>query len=173
MKKLTTTVTAVCVVLMIFAGCYGPFKLTKKVYEWNGSLPNPWGREALFLVMNILPVYGLSLFADAVFFNLVEFWGGNNPISTAGNTKARVISSGDKSAVMTFASGSRKVRVDVFNKYRPQNCFIFEPVDAHTVIARDDTGKVLMTAKTLDDGSVFVQDGTGREIACQLPEGVQ
>jgi hypothetical protein len=123
--------------------------------------------------MNILPVYGLSLFADAVFFNLIEFWGGDNPVGAAGAVKSRTVAAGDKNIVMTFSSGSRKVRIDIFNHYRPQDCFILESVDARSMVARDAAGHVLMTAKTLDDGSVFVRDAAGKEIACHLPAEAQ
>lgn len=58
------------------SGCYGSFGLTKKVYKWNGSLGNKFVNEAVFLGLNIIPVYSISLFIDGVFLNSVEFWTG-------------------------------------------------------------------------------------------------
>lgn len=62
------------------SGCYGSFNMTKKVHDWNGSLGNKFVQEAVFLAFNIIPVYPVSVFVDAVILNTVEFWTGNNPL---------------------------------------------------------------------------------------------
>lgn len=62
-------------------GCYGKFGLTKRVYDWNGGLGNKWLVEIVFLVLAILPVYGICIFVDAILFNLIEFWTGSNPMA--------------------------------------------------------------------------------------------
>lgn len=165
MKKLFTLVLALCVSVTMISGCYGPFKLTKKVYEWNGSLENPWGREALFLVMNIIPVYGFSLVADAVFLNLVEFWGGEPPISR-GPKKSRMVARGDQQAVVTLSAAEKRLRLDLFRGYRPDAAVIIEAEDGRTV-ARNARGEVLMSARTVADGSVLIEDAHGRQVAMQ------
>lgn len=67
---------------ILFTGCYGSFSLVTKVHEWNGSVTdNKFVHELLFLGLNIIPVYGVSAFIDAVIFNTVEFWTGSNPIA--------------------------------------------------------------------------------------------
>jgi Domain of unknown function (DUF3332). len=66
---------------VVFSGCYGPFKLTKRVYAWNGEIEDPWAREALFIGMNIVPVYSFAVLADVAFLNLIEFWGGEPPLA--------------------------------------------------------------------------------------------
>jgi hypothetical protein len=172
MKKVSVLVTVVCLGWMAICGCYGPFRLTKKVYDWNGSLPDPWGREAMFLVLNILPVYGFSVFADAVFFNLVEFWGGENLLAS-GDTRPRYIAKGKQQAVLTFSRDRDRVRIDLFNNHRPANCLFLESAKGGGMIARDASGGVVMTARMLHDGSVFVADGQGKEVACHIPEEAQ
>lgn len=169
MKKMMTMVMTLCVTVMLIAGCYGPFKLTRKVYEWNGSLENQWGREALFLVMAVLPVYSISMFADAVFFNLVEFWGGDNPIASAPGRSTRIVSSGDREAVFSFNNEARRLRVDLFDHYRPQGFFIVEQTADGSTAARDENGEILMSASTGRDGEVKVTDAEGRAIALQMP----
>jgi len=59
---------------VFFTGCYGSFDLTKKVYKWNGTMGNKYIKEAVFLGLNIIPVYSVSLFIDGIFLNSVEFW---------------------------------------------------------------------------------------------------
>lgn len=62
------------------SGCWGSFSLTGKVYDWNGTFGSKWASWGVFLVFIILPVYGTLLFLDAVIFNTIEFFSGNNPI---------------------------------------------------------------------------------------------
>ena len=160
---------ALCVTMMLMTGCYGPFKLTKKVYNWNGSLDDKWGREALFPVMAILPVYSFSIFADTVFFNLIEFWGGDNPIASRPGRPSRIVSSGDREAVFSFNSGARRMRVDMFDHYRPSGYFVVEQLENGETTARNEKGAILMTARTGHDGEVSVIDTEGREITPSLP----
>ena len=61
--------------------CTGPFNLTRNVHHWNTSIENKWGEEGMFLVFVILPVYGICMLGDAIIFNSIEFWGGENPIT--------------------------------------------------------------------------------------------
>jgi hypothetical protein len=62
----------------IFIGCYGYFPLTKAVYRYNGDITHHKVlRTLIFWGLVIIPVYGTSLLADALVFNLIEFWSGN------------------------------------------------------------------------------------------------
>ena len=83
MKKfLRALVMSICLIGMLMqTGCYGSFELTKKVYEWNGSIDDKFVRSIVFFALNVIPVYPLAAFVDAVFLNLIEFWSGSNPIS--------------------------------------------------------------------------------------------
>ncbi len=80
--RIIAGILAVGVAATTFTGCYGSFGLTKKVYQFNGGVGNKWLKSILFVAMNIVPVYGVSTFADAVIFNLIEFWTGSNPIAS-------------------------------------------------------------------------------------------
>jgi hypothetical protein len=62
----------------ILSGCYGYFPLTKAVYRYNGDVTySKVLRTLLFWGLVIIPVYGVSTIADALVFNLIEFWTGN------------------------------------------------------------------------------------------------
>lgn len=65
-------------------GCYGSFGLTKKVYEFNGSLGNKWINSLFTFIAGGL-VYGIAGTADVVIFNLIEFWTGSNPVAANGS----------------------------------------------------------------------------------------
>lgn len=73
------------------SGCFGPFNLTKNVYQWNsgikgsGEVNDKWMKEIVFFGMIVIPVYMFSALLDAFVFNAIQFWSGSNPIKvTAG-----------------------------------------------------------------------------------------
>jgi hypothetical protein len=74
----------VAVSLVGTTGCIGSFQLTRKLYTFNTSAsPDKWVQELVFLGLNVVPVYGLAIAADALFANAVEFWTGTNPVVSA------------------------------------------------------------------------------------------
>ncbi len=78
-KNIVVFVALACLILSP-AACYGPFNLTRQVYDWNVNVGNKWGAEAIFFIF-IIPVYGITMFGDAILFNSIQFWGGENPFS--------------------------------------------------------------------------------------------
>jgi len=105
------------------SGCYGSFGLTKKVYQFNGTVSNKWLKSLLFFVMaGPVPVYGIATFVDAVVLNLIEFWTGSNPVAfngkdfdqkTADGTRVQghILDDGRLQVTMTPVSGEAKVVV--------------------------------------------------------------
>ena len=99
MKKLRlfSLVAFLLVAGLVCNSCYGPFRLTVKLHNWNGSVGGKWVNEAVFLGLNIIPVYGVCGFLDAVIFNSIEFWGGSNPISmNEGDEEIQMVKNGDE-----------------------------------------------------------------------------
>ena len=82
MKKGILALTLVLAVgLTSFQGCIGNFNLTKKVLNWNQHISNKFVNEVVFLVMVIIPVYGITVFIDGIILNSLEFWTGSSPLS--------------------------------------------------------------------------------------------
>jgi len=86
---------AAALVLVVFAltgsGCIGSMALSGKVREFNMNVsPGPWPRQAVFLLLYVIPVYPFAGAADLIVVNSLEFWTGTNPVS-------------GKSAVVTVA----------------------------------------------------------------------
>lgn len=64
------------------SSCYGPFRLTSKLHDWNGQVSQKkFVNELVFLGLCILPAYEICVLGDGLIFNSIEFWGGNNPIA--------------------------------------------------------------------------------------------
>ncbi|MDE7407430.1 MAG: DUF3332 domain-containing protein [Muribaculaceae bacterium] len=88
MRKLTLTVAAVLVLStsVLSSSCIGSFGLFNKVLSWNKQISGKFENEIVFLALWILPVYEVTLLADVVVINSIEFWSGTNPV-TASTTK--------------------------------------------------------------------------------------
>jgi len=83
-------------------GCYGSFGLTHKLYKWNGSLGDKWINSLVMVAFCIVPIYDITLFADGVVFNTIEFWTGSNPVTMApGEKDTRTVSLNGKTFVVT------------------------------------------------------------------------
>ena len=78
----TRLIVAVLCLTTLGTACYGPFNLTRRLHEFNHEVDDePWIQEGIFLIMAYIPVYALCMIGDALIFNSIEFWGGENPIS--------------------------------------------------------------------------------------------
>lgn len=64
------------------SGCYGPFRLTSKLHNWNGQVSQKkFVNELVFLGLCVIPAYEICVLGDGLIFNSIEWWGGRNPIS--------------------------------------------------------------------------------------------
>lgn len=97
----------------VTTACFGSFALTRKVYNFNRSVSNDkWVRSLMFLVLVIVPVYGIAELIDALFGNAIEFWGGANPINfSAGETRTVIGSRGETMTMTLRADGAIDVVV--------------------------------------------------------------
>lgn len=67
-------------VISVLSGCVGSNAVTGKLMEGNvKAVDNRYARAGLNMLL--APVYGLTVSADYVVFNSIEFWSGTNPIN--------------------------------------------------------------------------------------------
>jgi hypothetical protein len=78
--KFVSILLVVCIMLLGLSGCYGKFKLTEKLYKWNGQIGDKWVNTMVMWVLFILPVYEVAGFIDFAILNVIEFWTGENPV---------------------------------------------------------------------------------------------
>ncbi len=63
-------------------GCYGNFALTRKVYDWNGSVSgDKYVNNLVFWLLNFIPIYYAAGAVDMIVLNTIEFWTGSNPMA--------------------------------------------------------------------------------------------
>ncbi len=81
MKKKLFSVCAILVAgSLMFSSCIGSFGLSNKVLTWNQQVGSKFVNELVFIGFWILPVYEISLLADLLVINSIEFWSGSNPV---------------------------------------------------------------------------------------------
>ena len=165
--------------MLAMSGCYGPFNLTRRLYRWNSQVAGKWEREFMFILLAWVPVYGLTLVGDAVIFNSMEFWTGNNPVDPPQKAglpslpKTKRIVRGDEEVVLTYvmASDGPRLVIEQFRAGKPAGILQIERQHDMTV-GLNDQGQVVFTAQSLADGQILVTDGHGVRLASYSGERV-
>ncbi len=137
LKKITLTLLITTGPLFLLSGCYGRFPLTRVIYKFNGSIGSKatlGGRlinTLIMWVMIIIPVYGLATLADAIIFNLIEFWTGK-PMSIglqegdAGREMATTFQMGDTSVTMAPTEDQNRMEIRVVKADSEETFYIFK-----------------------------------------------
>ena len=175
MRGLVGLVAVALAIGMVTSGCYGPFLLTKKLHRWNGQVGGKWANEVAFIVLAWLPVYAVATLADAILFNSIEFWGGQNPIASSdAATKTRRVARKDAEAVMSRIAGpaGEELLIEQYQYGQAAGTLRIQQRDGMTV-GLNGQGQTLFTARTLADGSVVVNDASGKQIAMHSAEEMQ
>jgi hypothetical protein len=99
LRRLLAGFVLVAFVPMSTSGCFGDFRLVKKTY--------------VFLVLSVIPIYGLATLIDVIIANSVEFWTGENPImADAGTTRVVRGPNGEIATMTLLEAGTIEVVVD-------------------------------------------------------------
>lgn len=167
-------------ILFFASGCYGPFNLTKRLYLWNGDVGDKWENELVFLLFTILPVYGTVVSADAIIFNSIQFWTGENPVdppyrkAEAPAVQQKRLARGDEEMRLSFTAlpvGAR-LHIEQYVKGDSAGSWTLEP-DGDRMVGRAGDGRVLFSATTLANGSVLVEDAEGQPVGLYSADQVQ
>ena len=170
MRRSSGVVAGVVAGLLVLNGCYGPFYLVRKVHKFNGEVSNnKWVVEVAYLLMTSLPVYGLAGAADAIIFNSIEFWTGENPLASKAELetpKTKRIVRGSNEIVLSKQSSPSgdTLLLQQLNHGQPgESLRIQRSGDA--MIAYNQAGEAIYRAQTLADGGVVVSNAQGEQIA--------
>lgn len=63
---------------ILLSSCIGSFALSNKFLAWNKTIDSKWVNEILFVVFQ--PAYAVTMLADVLVLNSIEFWSGDNPV---------------------------------------------------------------------------------------------
>lgn len=166
MRKSQQSLVALALVGVLAAGCYGPFNLTRRLHHWNGQVGQRWAQEGVFILLAYFPVYGICTLGDALIFNSIEFWGGQNPISppTAAITvPTKRFSQGDLKVQLALLNEGRTLKMDTSRGQTTQSITLER--GAGPTVLRDAHGQVLLMAEMTDDGGTVIKNGAGAVMA--------
>jgi len=145
-------------------GCYGSFNLTKKVYNWNGTMGDKWINTVVFIVL-AWNVYGLVLLADGVVLNTIEFWTGNNPVAMAnGVSETQYVTDAGK----TYKITASKNQFEVTQVEGPNT-------GESAVLAFNPESSVwsVTSGSTSIDIAKFVTNGSETVVEAYMPNGTE
>lgn len=154
MKNLLKQIVVVLLVAsmaIMSVGCYGSFSLTKKVYNWNGSMEGKWVQELVFLVLNIVPVYGVAAWIDVVILNSIEFWTGNNPMTSTMTS--------DDGTTVAFNAEGKTMTISYAGK-----SFVVAKENGKALV-KDAEGNILATMESTADGGMVMKDANGKVLS--------
>ena len=139
--------------------CYGAFPLTHAVYRANGDIENSLLRQVVFWVFVIVPVYGVAMFADAVAFNLIDFWTGegvdlSSTTDQQGNTVTLRPSQDGREAVLTVSREGKTIETMRFVRTSDSVCDVY-----------DAGGALVGKAMRTPSGELRLTDASERTVA--------
>ncbi len=75
MKKKSVMLLVACTLAgsILFSSCVGQFALTNRLLKWNRSIDSKFVNELVFIAFCIVPVYEVTVMADALVINSIEF----------------------------------------------------------------------------------------------------
>jgi hypothetical protein len=166
MKTVKKTI-AFLLVAVILSGCYGSFKLTRSLWDWNGTVGDKFVNELVFLAFVIVPVYQVATLVDAVVLNTIEFWSGSNPMGMKDGEKEQKIVEIDGKKYRLTAE-KNKMTVEDLKDAKNKTEMIFNEEDNSWYLVR---GKKLQKLVNVDiqDGKIisyhlFYPDGSVQEV---------
>ncbi|MGM9713939.1 MAG: DUF3332 domain-containing protein [Prevotella sp.] len=105
MKKNLKIMACVMAVSLLSSSCVGSFCMFNKLASWNKrATKSKFLNELLYIVIS--PAYVVSMVADVLVLNTIEFWTDDNPLaSNVGKTQEIMGSDGRLYAVKTLKNG--------------------------------------------------------------------
>lgn len=149
-------IVALVLIGFVTTGCTGSFMLTKKIYNWHRSLGDKWADEFGFLVCALLPIYGFGTLADAIVFNSIEFWTGDNPVDNVkAETNTKVVKTEEGDATLSYTASPNNLTI-ASQKKGLQSATISLEKTGDTVTTKDKAGNLLYTTTKNENGDFLV-----------------
>jgi hypothetical protein len=163
--KRGVAVALIVVLSPLLANCYGKFPLTHAVYKANGDIGNGLLRQLVFWAFVIVPVYYVAMLADAVAFNLIDFWFGErvdvtSVIDEQGNTVVLAPSQDGREAVLTVSKDGQTLQQLRFVRASDTLCNVY------------DQGGALVGRAERVGGELRLTDATGNTVSVLSAEDV-
>jgi len=151
-SRLSILVISMLLILSMGTGCIGNFGLSGEVRKFNLELTQDrWGREIVFVVLYVIPVYPFAGFLDILVFNSIEFWSGKNPINGSASVTPIAMdewTTEDGTKVTMTGLPDNSIDVNVVRPNGDTSFFNLTRTD-EGVTARDEAGNVIVSSADL------------------------
>ncbi|MBW2543325.1 MAG: DUF3332 family protein [Deltaproteobacteria bacterium] len=151
-SRLSILIISLLLLLTMGTGCIGNFGLSGKVRKFNLDVSQDrWGREIVFVVLYVVPVYPFAGFLDMIVFNSIEFWTGTNPIDGSASVTPVAMNewtTEDGTKVTMRGLPDKSIDVNVVRPDGEASFFNLTRTD-EGVTARDEAGNVIISAADL------------------------
>jgi len=108
-KRILCMILVVCIAGMSFTGCAGKYALFNKAHPFIGNLGGKWIGALVNWILGPI-VLPFCLTADALLFNVIEFWTGRNVIAS-GSSFEQIDENGNRLAAVKNDDGTLSLRV--------------------------------------------------------------
>lgn len=124
-------ICSVLSVSILSTSCLGSFSAFNSLRDWNDGLTeNKFLDNLIFWALNIAFIYPLFIIGDVVFFNLLEFWTGSNPIAMAeGESETQYATVEGQRARMTAKKNEFHIQIIEGNNVGKELHMLFLPED--------------------------------------------
>ncbi len=150
--RFSILIISILLLLSMGTGCIGNFGLSGKVRDFNLDVSKDrWGREIVFVVLYVIPVYPFAGFLDILVFNSIEFWTGKNPINGSASVTPIAMdewTTEDGTKVTMTGLPDNSIDVNVVRPDGETRFFNLTRTD-QGVTARDEAGNVIVSAADL------------------------
>ncbi len=151
-RRLSMGVISMLLIASMGTGCIGNFGLAGEVRKFNLEVTETrWGREIVFVVLQVLPVYSIAGLLDIIIFNSIEFWTGTNPINGSASVTPIAMNewtTEDGTKVTMQGLPDNSIDVNVVRPDGEARYFNLTRTD-EGVTARDEAGNVIVSAADL------------------------
>lgn len=165
MKRIRkVTFVALMSAVFLLSSCIGSFNLTRTVLDWNRSVGDKFVNELVFLALNVVPVYSIAVFVDAVVLNTIEFWTDENPMSMkAGEKQQKIVEIDGKTYQLT--SEKYKMTIEELGENKEVTELVFRELDQSWYLKKGNKYQKLVEVElgeTMEETSyhVVLPEGT-------------
>jgi len=149
---------------LLSTSCLGSFSAFNSLRDWNdGVRHNKYLDNLIFWALNIVPVYGLFMAGDMLFFNVIEFWSGDNPIAMAEDDKDVQYAKLDEQEVKMTATKIHFTVEVLSGENEGETLEMVYTPDNKTWNAIDDNGEFIKLA-SMEDGFYMVYTPEGEAV---------
>ena len=131
-----TTILAATILLQ--TSCFGSFKLTSSIYDFNSGVRSGVGQQLVFYILVLVPIYGIGGFLDLFLLNPIEFWFSENIEDwPEGKTEEMVASHKGKTYVFTKSKNGIAVEVLKNEVIQEQFALQYNPATEEILVSKN------------------------------------